>query len=122
MSTEEREQELRRWEERLRKREQELRLIELEREISPPQHEEPPTTTEPPLHKTRKHEQSEGKLQVFGRKLVRYAKFGAFIVLGFTIIRLGIILGIWISYAAMLALIGWIGYETFLRDDKSDRD
>ncbi|HBE20643.1 MAG TPA: hypothetical protein DEG17_25275 [Cyanobacteria bacterium UBA11149] len=95
---------LQRLEEDIKKREQALRLRELEAEID-----------RPPLYQTVKHEQSEGKLQQWGRKLLLFGKFIAFVVAGIVVVRISTIL----AGIAIVGIIGFIGYKIFLEGDRN---
>lgn len=94
--------ELQRREHDLIQRERELRLRELEAEIN-----------QPPLYETVKHEQPEGKLQRWGRKLVMFGKFLAFVVGTVLVIRISTA----IAMIMIIGVIGFIGYKLFLEGD-----
>ncbi|MCP2728381.1 hypothetical protein [Limnofasciculus baicalensis] len=98
-SPNDKEQELKRLEQEIKKREQALRLRELEAEINPP-----------PLYQTVKHEQPEGKLQQWGRKLVLFGKFAAFVVVGYVVVRVSTV----IAGLVIVGIIAFIGYKIFL--------
>lgn len=99
------EHELKRIEQDIKRREQDLRLRELEAEINPP-----------PFHQTVKHEQPEGKLQGWGRKLVLFGKFAAFVVTGYVVVRISTI----IAGLIIVGIIGFIGYKIFLEGDRKE--
>ncbi len=103
-SPNDKERELKRLEEDIKKREQALRLREMEAEIN-----------EPPLYKTVKHEQSEGKLQQWGRKLVMLGKFLAIVLVVVVTIQVGIKL----AYALIIGAIAWVGYKIFFESDRT---
>jgi hypothetical protein len=94
--------ELQRREHDLIQRERELRLRELEAEIN-----------QPPLYQTVKHEQPEGKLQRWGRKLVMFGKFLAFVVAAVLVVRVSAA----IATIMIIGVIGFIGYKLFLEGD-----
>lgn len=98
--------ELQRREQELQKREQELRLRELEAEIN-----------QPPLYKTVKQEQQEGKLQRWGRKALLVGKFLAFVVGAYVVVRLSTI----VAGMVIVGLIAFIGYKIFLDGDRNQR-
>ena len=95
--------ELQRREHDLLQRERELRLRELEAEIN-----------QPPLYQTVKHEQPEGKLQRWGKKLVMMGKFLAFVVAAFLIVKISA----QIASIMIIGVIGFIGYKLFLDGDR----
>ncbi|MEL6787216.1 MAG: UbiA family prenyltransferase [Cyanobacteria bacterium J06607_15] len=103
----------------LQAKERELRLRELETEIYQEHKASEPRTTsvEPPLYKTKKHNPAENSFQRFGRKIVKFAKFGAFVVGGIAIIKVGFFVGMWITYLIMAGIIAGIGYQIFLKED-----
>jgi len=116
------EEELRRREKELEERERAIRLQELEAEIN-----QVPTAemnqsqksggADPPLYETRKHQEPEGKLQRWQRKLVKIGTFlGIMVVVGATIW-----IAKWLAMAVMAGLIGWLGYKLFLEEDRSER-
>ncbi|MDY7012021.1 MAG: hypothetical protein SVX43_00240 [Cyanobacteriota bacterium] len=110
-SEDNRERELKRREHELRQREQELRLRELEAEIN---------GAEPPLHKTTKHNPPESKVKLWGRKLVKIAKFVGFVLVGIALVQVALVIGAWVTYLLMAGLAGgiaWIGYAIFFKDD-----
>ncbi|PSB11354.1 hypothetical protein C7B62_06055 [Pleurocapsa sp. CCALA 161] len=85
----------------------ELRLRELETEV---------IAGEPPLHKTKKHHPTDNSIQKFGRKIVKFAKFVGFVVAGIAMIRVGFLIGMWITYLILAGIIAGIGYQIFLKD------
>ncbi|MEM8722425.1 MAG: hypothetical protein AAGE84_24555 [Cyanobacteria bacterium P01_G01_bin.39] len=113
-----REKELELKEEQLQAKEQEIRLRELETEV----YQEPKTfvsdynSVEPPFYQTTKHKQ-KGELLNFGLKLVKFTKFIGFLVAGITIIKVGFLIGMWITYLILTGIIAAIGYSIFLKDD-----
>ncbi len=115
---EDREHELKRKKLEIQAREQEIRLRELETQIY---REHQPTreinSPEPPLYETKKHQTSGNSLQKFGKKLVKFGKFTAFTVIGIAFIRVGFLVGMWITYLAIAGIIAFIGYQIFLNDD-----
>ena len=94
-------------EQNLRRKQQEIRLRELETQIY----------REPPLYKTRKHKSPENALIKFSRKIVNFAKFTAFVLVGIVFIRVGFLIGMWITYLIMTGIIAFIGYQIFLKDN-----
>ncbi|MEL6578828.1 MAG: hypothetical protein AAFQ14_03675 [Cyanobacteria bacterium J06621_12] len=103
----------------LQAKERELRLRELETEIYQEQKANEPEVTpiEPPLYKTSKHNPSDNSLQRFARKIVKFAKFGGFVIGGIVVIKVGFFVGMWITYLLMAGIIGAIGYQIFLKED-----
>lgn len=110
-------------EQRLRELENEIdreqRLIELENEIYHEQKLSKSKTnySEPPLYNTRKHNPPENSIQRFGRKIVNLAKFAGFVVAGVAIIKVGLFVGMWLTYLIMTGMIASIGYFIFLKED-----
>ena len=100
----------------LQARERELRLREMEAEIdrSRQPHE---VDIDPPLHRTTKHKPTENSIRKFGKKVVKFAKFAGFVVGGIVVIRIGFLVGMWITYLMMAGIIAAIGYQIFLADD-----
>ena len=84
----------------LQAKEREIRLRELETEIYREQRSSKPevSSVEPPLYATRKHNPPQSSIQQFGRKIVRIAKFTGFVVAGIAIIKVGFMVGMWITY------------------------
>ena len=122
MSLEDKENELRRLEKDLEKRETQLRLRELELEDQMQRLEgQKKQGEEAFFYETKKHEPSEGKLQVWGRKLIKIGKFSLFVIVGFAVVRVGLILSIWMVYFGLAGLMAWIGYEMFLKEDQTPK-
>jgi hypothetical protein len=107
----ERELELR--EQELQKREQEIRLRELEREIYKEQ--------EPPLYNTKKHEKPESKIALFTKKVTKIAKFVGFTIAGIAIIRIGMFVGMWLTYGLMATIVGFVAYKLFLEETDGNK-
>lgn len=105
---EDRDRDFERKEAELENKARELRLRELELEIN---------QQEPPVYETRKH-QGDNQIASFGKKLVRYAKFFSFIVLGIALTKLGLIIGMWLAQLTVLTILGFISYKIFL--DRQD--
>jgi len=118
MSLEDKENELRRLEEELKRRETQLRLRELELEDQIQRLESSKKQAEESsFYETKKYEPSERKLQVWGRKLIKIGKFSLFVFIGLAGVFAAIRLGVMLAYLALAGLIGWIGYEMFLKED-----
>lgn len=99
--------------------EQGSRLRELEIEIERGQAEKRQLTRDlTPVYKTKKHNPPQNSIQKFGSKIVKYAKFAAFVVFGVGVIRAGFLIGMWLTYFVFAAIIAAIGYQIFLRDEK----
>lgn len=113
----EREFELR--EAELQAKEKELRLREIETEIYQDHkaQEANINSPEPPLYRTSKHNPAESSVQKFTRKIVKFAKFGSFLLGGIIVIRVGFLVGMWITYLMMAGIIAAIGYQIFLKGD-----
>ena len=103
----------------LQAKERELRLRELETEIYQEHKasEAKSTPIEPPLYQTSKHKPPENSLQRFGRKIMKFAKFGGFVIGGIVMIKVGFFIGMWITYLVMAGIIAVIGYQIFLKED-----
>ncbi|MGF1588344.1 MAG: UbiA family prenyltransferase [Pleurocapsa sp.] len=113
----EREYQLRKAERQAKK--QELRLRQLETQIDQQQRRnQPEVNLEPPLYQTRKHPQSPKSFQKFGRKIVKFAKFTAFVVAGIAVIKVGFMIGMWITYLIMASIVAAVGYQIFLKDEQ----
>ncbi len=103
----------------LQAKERELRLRELAIEIYQEQRtNEPEVDLEPALYQTRKHNPSANTLQKFARKVVKFAKFLAFVVAGIAVIKVGFVVGMWIAYLILASIVAAIGYQIFLKDEK----
>lgn len=102
----------------LKAKERELRLRELETEIYREQNtfESDLNSAEPPLYQTTKHNE-EGGIRKFGHKIVKFTKFIGFVVAGIAIMKVGFLVGMWITYLIMTGIIATIGYSIFLKDD-----
>lgn len=111
-SSDDKEKDLQRRESDLQKREREVRLRELEAEIYGTGKE-----NEPPLYQTKKHTAPEKSLQNWKKKLVKFSKFAACAVLGIALVRVGIILGTWLLKLIIAAVVAFIVYKIFFKDD-----
>lgn len=100
--------------------ERELRLRELETEIYQQHKKAEIDFSQPPLHRTKKHQGSESSLKRFRNKIVKFGKFTAFVVLGIAFIRVGFLVGMWITYLALASILAVIGYQIFLKEDHQD--
>ena len=97
--------------------EQESRLRELEIEIERGQREKSqPTRDLIPTYQTRKHNPPQNTIQRFGNKIVKYAKFTAFVLVGIAVIRAGFLIGMWLTYFVFASVIAAIGYQIFLKE------
>ncbi len=101
---------------KLEAKERELRLREMEAEIYQEQKTQE-VEIEPQLYRTKKHNPADNSIQKFGKKIVKFAKFSAFVIGGIAIIRIGFFIGMWITYLMMAGIIAAIGYQIFLKDD-----
>ncbi|MGK7934078.1 MAG: hypothetical protein AB4041_21975 [Microcystaceae cyanobacterium] len=104
--------EIERKEAELKAREQALRLRELEAELS-----QNKASQEPPISPTCKHEPSPNSLAVKWKKMVKFVKFLGFTLLGIALLRVGLMVGLWLSYVVLAGIIGFIGYKIFLAED-----
>lgn len=99
--------------------EQESRLRELEIEIERGQAKKNQLNCDPiPVYRTKKHNPPQNSIQKFGSKIVKYAKFTAFVVVGVALIRAGFLIGMWLTYFVFTSIIAAIGYQIFLKDEK----
>ena len=115
-----REQELKQKEEELQAKEREIRLKELEIEVYQQYRNTKISSSELPLHHTQKHKPSGNQLKTIGKKIVGFAQFICFVVVGFSLVRFGLLIGLWLTHIAIIAIIAFIGYQIFLNDsDKS---
>lgn len=96
--------------------EQESRLRELEIEIGRKAEQSQPNYDRIPVYRTKRHNPPQNAIQKFGSKIIKYAKFTAFMVLGVGIIRAGFLIGMWLTYFALASIIAFIGYQIFLKD------
>ena len=102
----------------LQAKERELRLREIETEIyQDRQAEVDPNSPEPPLSRTTKHNPSESSIQKLTKKIVKFAKFGGFVIVGIGLIKLGVTVGIWLTYFVIASLVAAVGYQIFLKGD-----
>lgn len=113
---EDKEKELKLRQAELEAKERELRLRELETEIYQ-EHKVQAVNLDPPLYRTQKHNPEANGIQKFGKKLVKFAKFGVFMIAGIAIIKIGFFVGMWITYLIMAGIVAVLGYQIFLKDD-----
>lgn len=113
-SSDDREKDLQSRESDLQKREREIRLRELEAEIYGTGKK-----NEPPLYQTKKHVAPENSLQSWRKKLVKFGKFVACAVLGVALVRVGIIVGMWVANLIIAAIVAFIAYKIFFKEDNS---
>ena len=71
-----------------------------------------------PVYRTKKHNPPQNAIQKLGSKIVKYAKFTAFVLVGIAVIRAGFLIGMWLTYFVFASIIAAIGYQIFLRDEK----
>lgn len=114
---EDREPELRRRELEIQAKEQEIRLRELEMELYQEKRQARAIDSSPPLYETKKHKSQENALNRFGKKVVKFAKFAGFLIMGIAFIKVGFWIGMWITYLGMISILAFIGYQIFLNDD-----
>ena len=98
--------------------EQESRLRELEIEIDRGQaaRKRGLDLDSTPVYKTRKHNPPPNSIQRFGSKIIKYAKFTAFVIAGVAIIKAGFLIGMWLTYFVFASIIAAIGYQIFLKE------
>ena len=100
----------------LQAREREMKLREMEAEIYQ-EHESHEVEIDPPMYRTQKHNPADSSIQKLGKKIVKFAKFGGFVVGGIAIIKIGFFVGMWITYLIMAGIIAAVGYQIFLKED-----
>ena len=102
------------------RQEQESRLRELEIEIERGQaaRKGELSLDSTPVYQTRKHNPPPNSIQKFGSKIIKYVKFTAFVVAGIAIIKVGLFIGMWLTYFVFASIIAAIGYQIFLKDEK----
>ena len=97
--------------------EQGSRLRELEIEIEQGQASKRQLNRDTtPVYRTKKHNPSQNAIQRFGSKIVKYAKFTAFVLVGIGVIRAGFLIGMWLTYFVFASVIAAIGYQIFLKE------
>ncbi len=101
----------------LQAKERELRLREMEAEIYQ-DHKPQEVEIDPPMYRTQKHNPPDSSIQKFGKKIIKFAKFGGFVIGGIAIIKIGFFVGMWITYLIMTGIIAAVGYQIFLKEDK----
>lgn len=97
----------------LQERERKLRLREMEAEI----YQQAQSETDPPLYNTKKHNPPDNSIKKLGKKIVKFAKFGGFVVAGIAIIKIGFFVGMWVTYLIMASIVAAVGYQIFLKED-----
>ena len=98
----------------LQDRERELKIREMEAEI----HQQSQSVNiEPPLYRTKKHNPGDSSIKKFGKKIIKFAKFGGFVIGGIAVIKIGFFIGMWVTYLIMTGIIAAIGYQIFLKED-----
>ena len=100
----------------LQARERELRLREMEADIYR-EHKSQEVEIDPPMYRTQKHNSTDSSIRKLGKKIVKFAKFGGFVIGGIAIIKIGFFIGMWITYLTMAGIIAAIGYQIFLKED-----
>jgi hypothetical protein len=110
-----RENKIQRREKELQERERAIRLRELEAEIYGRD-----KNRDVPFYQTQKNEPTENSLKRGLKKLKKWSKFLGFVVVGFGVVYVGIQVGIWLTYALIVSVIGFIGYKLFLEKDNSN--
>lgn len=107
---------LQRREQELKERERLIRLRELEAEIHSKSREQ-----EIPVLPTERLDAKESSLKRNWRKLVTWAKFVSFVVVGIGVVWVGIQVGIFLTYALIASIVGFVGYKLFLEKDRSNK-
>ena len=112
-----REQQTKRKEEELQAKEREIRLRELEIEVNQQYRKLENSQSEVSLHRIEKHNKSGNKLKKISKKIVKFAQFICFVVVGFSLVRFGWLIGVWLTHIAIITIIAFIGYQIFLNDN-----
>ncbi|MBW4491672.1 MAG: hypothetical protein KME26_00885 [Oscillatoria princeps RMCB-10] len=99
---------LQRRERELQERERAIRLRELEAEIA---------QKEPPLYQTKKHQQPEGSLAVWYKRLAQVGKFVALVIAGAVAFQLAQ----GITAVIVVGGLGFIAYKLFFESEKKER-
>lgn len=110
-----RENAIQRREQELQEKERAIRFRELEAEIYGREKDR-----ETPFYQTQKNELQESSLKRGFKKFKKWAKFLGFVVVGFGVVYVGVQVGIWLTYALIVSVIGFIGYKMFLEKDDSN--
>ena len=111
-----REQQTKRKEE-LQAKEREIRLRELEIEVNQQYRKLEKSQSEASLHRSEKHNYSGNKLKKISKKIVKFIQFICFVVVGFSLVRFGWLIGVWLTHIAIITIIAFIGYQIFLNDN-----
>ena len=98
----------------LQARERELKIREMETEIY---QQSQSVNIDPPLYQTQKHNPPDSSIKKFGKKIIKFAKFGGFVIGGIAIIKIGFFVGMWVTYLMMAGIIAAVGYQIFLKED-----
>lgn len=107
-----RENAIQRREQELQERERAIRLREIEAEIYGRDKDR-----DAPFYQTQKNELEKSSLKRGLKKLKKWAKFLGFVVIGFGVVYVGIQVGIWLTYALITGVIGFIGYKIFIEKE-----
>jgi Flp pilus assembly protein TadB len=107
---------LQRREQELQERERIVRLRELEAEIHSKSRDK-----EIPIHQTERLNSKENSLKRSWRKLITWAKFIGFVIVGIGVVWVGVQVGIFLTYALIASLVGFVGYKLFLEKDRSNK-
>ena len=96
-------------------REKELKIQQMEAEIY---RQSQSVDIDPPFYQTKKHNSGDSYIKKLGKKIVKFAKFGSFVIGGVAIIKIGFFIGMWVTYLIMTGIIAAIGYQIFLKEDR----
>jgi hypothetical protein len=115
-----REQELQHREKELQDRELTIRMRELEAEIQAKSQAQSQTNDAPlpPFYSP-----NSDKISIKHRfkQFLKVSKIVGFTILGLTIAFVGIFVGVWLVYVAILGGIGWISYQILFGNNRSNR-
>ncbi|WP_017715038.1 hypothetical protein [Kamptonema formosum] len=92
----------------LQERERAIRLREIEAEIE---------RQEPPLYQTKKHQQLEGSLAVWYKRLAQVGKFMALVIAGVVAFQLAQ----GITAVIVVGGLGFIAYKLFFESERKER-
>jgi hypothetical protein len=114
------EQELQNREKELQDRELAIRMRELEAEIQS-QSQAKSQNNDVPLPPIYSPNSDSNSIKHRFRQFLKWSKIVGFTILGLTIAVVGIFVGIWLVYLAILGGIGWISYQLLFGNNRSNR-
>jgi hypothetical protein len=115
-----RERELQNREKELQDRELAIRMRELEAEILA-QSQPKSQNNDAPLPPIYSPNSDDNSIKHRFRQFLKWSKIIGFSILGLTIAFVGIFVGVWLVYIAILGGIGWISYQLLFGKNRSNR-